>query len=69
MVFKDFASGLNENRKGLKQLLAEVERDSGPKVVYITNKDRLTRFGFSYLELLFEKCSCEVIVLDADDTN
>lgn len=67
-VFKDFASGLNENRKGLKQLLTEVEKDSNSKVVYVTNKDRLTRFGFSYLEQLLEKCNCEVIVLDADDT-
>lgn len=36
--------------------------------VCITNKDRLTRFGFSYLEELLTVYGAEVVVLDSADT-
>lgn len=65
-VFKDSASGLNENRKGLRALLAHCKEN--PSVVCVTNKDRLSRFGFSYLEMLLNEYGCEVSVLDSDDT-
>lgn len=67
-IFTDHASGLNENRTGLKALFKEVAKNQSPKTLYITNKDRLTRFGFSYLEQLLAKDNCSIIVLDSDDT-
>lgn len=52
-TLKDIASGLNENRKGLKRLFKLVE-EKNVDVVVITYKDRLTRFGFKYLEEFFK---------------
>jgi len=66
--FTDNASGLNENRKGLNKLISLIKENDKPKILYITNKDRLAIFGFTYLEKLFEKCNCKIVVLDSDDT-
>lgn len=66
--FKDTGSGLNENRKGLKQLLSYIQQTDDHVIVYITNKDRLSRFGYSYLEELYKAYDAEIIVLDNDDT-
>ena len=51
-VLKDIASGLNTQRKGLLKLFKLVESRS-VDVVLVTYKDRLTRFGFEYLEEFF----------------
>lgn len=60
LVFSDIASGMNENRKGLNQLISEIISGTVNKVV-ISNKDRLARFGYGYLKSLFEKYNCEII--------
>ena len=60
--FKDTGSGLNENRKGLKQLLSYIQQSDTHVIVYITNKDRLSRFGYSYLEELYKAYDAEIIV-------
>lgn len=67
-VFQDESSGLNEKRKGLKELLKAVKSEDGKVKVYVTNKDRLTRFGYSYLEELFGAYGAEVVVLDSAET-
>ncbi len=50
-VVKEVGSGVNDNRKKLKKLL---ESDSWGTIV-IEHKDRLTRFGFNYIEILLNK--------------
>lgn len=40
--------------------MTEVISGTVNKIV-ISNKDRLTRFGFGYLKSLFERFNCEVI--------
>ena len=67
-VFEDKSSGLNEKRKGLKALLHAVKSEEGKVKVYVTSKDRLTRFGFSYLEELLSAYGAETIVLDSMET-
>lgn len=67
-VFQDKASGLNEKRPGLKALLNAVKREEGKVKVYVTNKDRLTRFGFTYLVELLDAYGAEVVVLDNSET-
>lgn len=62
--FSDVASGMNENRKGLNNLIelcvsGEVEK------VYVTHKDRLTRFGFGYMMTFLSKFGVEIVVLNA----
>lgn len=62
-IFYDIASGMNENRKGLQKLITTIK--SGLiKSVFITHKDRLTRFGFGYLEFLYSLYNTNIVVLD-----
>lgn len=48
-VITDVGSGLNDRRKGLQELM-ELIREKKVTDIVITDKDRLTRFGFHYLE-------------------
>lgn len=71
-IIKDKASGLNENRKGLKKLLtliAENPEDSSKTIkVCVTNRDRLSRFGTGYIEMFAPFHNTEIVVLDSDAT-
>ena len=58
-VYKEIASGMNDNRKVFWKMLEE-----NPTSVVVENKDRLTRFGFTYLERLLKKQGCELIVMN-----
>lgn len=60
LIFSDIASGMNENRKGLNRLITEIISGNINKVV-ISNRDRLTRFGYGYLKSLFDRYNCEII--------
>lgn len=62
--YKEIASGMNENRKEFNKIIEQVIENKINKI-YITYKDRLTRFGFSYFENLFKKFNCEIIVLNS----
>ena len=63
ITITDVGSGLNDKRKGLLKLM-ELAKDKKISKVYITYKDRLTRFGFNYLELCFKSHGTEIIVLN-----
>jgi putative resolvase len=58
-VFKEIASGMNDKRKILIKML-----ETNPKIIVIENKDRLTRFGFNYLDLLLSKLGSKIIVIN-----
>ena len=47
-IVKEFGSGLNDNRKLLSQVLKENKYDK----IIVEHKDRLTRFGFNYIQIL-----------------
>ena len=67
-ILTDISSGLNENRRGLKQLFKLVEGGEVGKVV-ITYRDRLTRFGFKTLEQYFNSHGVEIeVIFDEDKT-
>lgn len=61
-VFKDKTSGLNEKRPGLASLINQASKHKF-NTIAITQKDRLTRFGYSYLETLFANLNVKIIVL------
>ena len=65
-VYKDIASGMNENRKEFNLLIDDVIKGN-VKTVYITFKDRLTRFGFEYFKNLFGKFGTEIVVIDFNE--
>ena len=66
-VYSDKASGLNEKRKGLKRLLRDAKKGK-ISTVYITAKDRLTRFGYEYLSELLSEYGCDIVVMDDEYT-
>lgn len=50
-IFKDIASGMNEDRNGLNELIKLVIENKIDKI-FISYKDRLTRFGYKYFEYI-----------------
>ena len=68
-VYKDIASGMNENRKEFNLMLREIFTGNVDKV-FISYKDRLTRFGFDYFKNIFSEFGVEIVVLDElEETN
>ncbi len=63
-VFKEVASGMNDNRTQFWKML-----NSNPSTIIIENKDRLTRFGFNYIERLLFKSEVEIIVMNPNKTD
>jgi len=62
----DVASGLKTNRRGLLKLFNYVVNRK-VDVVVITYKDRLTRFGFEYLEYFFRQFGVRVEVVYGEE--
>lgn len=62
----DIGSGLNTERKSLQKLLALVQDYQVAEVV-VTCADRLTRFGLSYLRILFSGYGVTLTVLSPDE--
>ena len=62
-IIKDFGSGINFNRKGLRTLLERVLRGDKLRVI-VAHRDRLARFGGEVLQFLVEQNGGEVVVLD-----
>lgn len=62
-VVKECASGLNDNRPKLSKIFTERK---ATKLV-IEHKDRLTRFGFNYIKMLFN--DCDIIVVNECETD
>lgn len=49
-IVKEIGSGVNDNRPKLLELL----KDKTVTIIVVEHKDRLTRFGFNYIESLLE---------------
>lgn len=66
-VVKEVGSGVNDQRKKLGQLLT----DAGWNILLVEHKDRLTRFGFNYLNTLLPSTGkrIEVVNRAEDDTS
>lgn len=63
-IYCDIASGMNENRKHFNELMDLVFQNK-VKTIFITYKDRLTRFGFSYFEKIFSLFGTNIVILNA----
>lgn len=60
-VIKEVGSGLNDERKKLTDLLrSDIKIDR----IIVEHKDRLTRFGFNYLQILADKLDFEIVVVN-----
>ena len=56
-VIKECASGLNDNRPKLMKILS----DRKATRLVVEHKDRLTRFGFNYIKILYPECEIVVV--------
>ena len=66
---EDVKSGMSfEDRKGFVKLLKKVTNYE-VKTVIIEHKDRLVRFGFELVKMLFEKYGTNIIIISDDETN
>lgn len=65
-VISDVDSGLNDNRKGLNQLLDLVFSNKVDRV-FVSYKDRLTRFGLNYLLKIFKQFDVELIIISNEN--
>ena len=59
----DVASGLNEKRRGLHQLL-DLAQQPQAGIVVVEYRDRLARFGFGYLETFLRAFGVRVVMTD-----
>ena len=62
-VYKEIASGMNDKRTQLNLLL----NSTNIETVIVENKDRLTRFGFNYIETLLKRLNTNIIVINHED--
>jgi putative resolvase len=60
-IYKEIASGMNDNRPKLMKMLEEKH-----DIIIVEHKDRLTRFGFNYIEKLLLQQGKEIFVLNRD---
>ena len=62
MILKEVGSGLNDKRKNIQKLIKMVCNNE-VRNIYVTYRDRLTRFGFNYLQSLCEAHGTNIIVV------
>ena len=65
-ILSDIASGLKTNRRGLLKLFNYVINKQ-VDIVVITYRDRLTRFGFEYLEYFFSQYGVKIEVVYGEE--
>ncbi|ONI44908.1 hypothetical protein AN642_01990 [Epulopiscium sp. SCG-B10WGA-EpuloA2] len=66
-IYKEIGSGLNDNRKQLLKIIDMVLADKIDRI-FINYKDRLTRFGFNYIETICKFHNTKIIVVSSDVT-
>ena len=67
-VYQDIASGISYDRGEFQTLVNDIINYKVKNVI-ISNKDRLTRVSFNMWKQLFENFSCQLIVVNNDDTS
>ena len=67
VIIKEVGSGLNDRRNQLQRLIGMVMSGKVSNV-YVTYRDRLTRFGYHYLEAAFRSAGTEIVVVKDTDS-
>ena len=68
IVKTDIGSGLNDNRKSLSKVIDMVQKGEVNRI-FVLYKDRLTRFGFKYLEQICAFHNVQIIVVSDETDN
>ena len=66
VILKEVGSGLNDKRKKIQELIHMIENNEVNRVI-VTYRDRLTRFGFHYLESMFKAHGVEIVAVKEKD--
>ena len=66
VVLKETGSGLNSKRKKIQQLIRMIMNDEVNRI-FVTYKERLTRFGFEYLETICNMKDVEIVILQDNE--
>jgi len=64
-IIKEIGSGLNDNRTKLNKLFEDLDFD----IIVVEHKDRLTRFGFNYINNLLLKLNKKIEVVNVVDND
>lgn len=67
-VIEDLGSGLNYNKRGLKNLIRSICLGQANRLV-LTHKDRLLRFGAELIFSLCEQFGIEVVIINKTETS
>jgi len=62
-IIHDVGSGIDYNKKGLRQILKRLTQGEVDKIV-LMDRDRLARFGFELIEYLASLYDCEIEIID-----
>lgn len=66
IVLSEVDSGLNDKRKKFQTLIKMIMNDEVSRI-FITHKDRLTRFGFNILEEICKLKDIQIVVVNQDE--
>ena len=65
-IIKDIGSGINYNKKGLKELLKLIATNRCD-TIFVLHKDRLVRFGYELIEEFAELHNTKIVIINKDD--
>lgn len=65
-IITDIGSGINYQKKGLRQLIEKITKGEVCKIV-VLYKDRLLRFGFELIEYIASLYDCQIEVINSID--
>ena len=68
LILKEVKSSLDSKRKKLLKLIDMILNDEVNRL-FITHKERLTRFGFEYIEAICNHHDVEIIVMQSEQDN
>jgi DNA binding domain, excisionase family len=68
LILKEVKSSLDSKRKKLLKLIDMILNDEVNRI-FITHKERLTRFGFEYIEAICNHHNVEIVVIQSEQDN
>ena len=68
LILKEVKSSLDSKRKKLLKLIDMILNDEVNRI-FITHKERLTRFGFEYIEAICNHHNVEIVVIPSEQDN
>ena len=68
LIFKEVKSSLDSKRKKLLKLIDMILNDEVNRI-FITHKERLTGFGFEYIETICNNHNVEIVIIQSEQDN